>query len=356
MGPGLGTSAPLSTTSASTGYTSSGAGYTSSGAGYGQGMGTAAPLSSGVGYGGMTTTTNVSQGTILEREVRVIEEERVISPRVERKEEFVSAPVTHLHSEPAVIEHKERAPVVQEVIKPGVREEIQPVIHREREQLEIREELLPIYEKSVRPTLVEERELAAEYRPEVRTGVMPVIAEGPRESVSVETEHRETIMNAPIIEETVHRKIIEEVQPVIHRETIAPKIIREVKPIYEKVVEAPVVTYETLPARYTTATVAAPAPPQMVEQQVVTTTTVEREFIPGSSGAALTGARSGTSAPLTSTGATTSTLGAAPYSSTGTPSSSLGAQPPVTQFKELKLEETTQPSSFQQAPSTFQRY
>jgi hypothetical protein len=57
-----------------------------------------------------------------------------------------------------------------QVIKPGTREEIQPVIHREREQLEIREEIQPIYEKAIQPTIVEERQLAPEVRPELRVG------------------------------------------------------------------------------------------------------------------------------------------------------------------------------------------
>lgn len=184
-----------------------------------------------------------------------------------------------------VIEHREKAAVVQEVIKPGVREEIQPVIHREREQLEIREALQPVYEKNVRPTIVEERQLAAEIKPEVRLGTAPVIAPGPQSSVLVEAEHREVLMHAPVVEETVHKKIIEEVQPVIHREVIAPKVIHEVKPIYEKIVEAPVVTYSTLPARYEAAPVVAPAP--ALDVTTVTTTTTETEFIPANTSAGL---------------------------------------------------------------------
>jgi len=156
---------------------------------------------------------------------------------------FVQAPIEQ-------VQHFEKPAVIQEVIRPGVREEIQPVIHRDREQLEIREELQPIYEKAVRPTIVEERQLPAETKPEVRVGAMPVLAEGPRSSSFVEAEHREQIVKPAIVEETVHRKIVEEVQPVIHREVVAPTVIHEVKPIYEKVVEAPEVHYQTLPAQY----------------------------------------------------------------------------------------------------------
>jgi len=151
---------------------------------------------------------------------------------------------------PAQVEIREKAPVVQEVIKPGLREEIQPVIHREREQLEIREEIQPIYEKNVRGTIVENRSLPAEIRPEVRMGAMPILQQGPRGSVVVEAEHREAFVKPALVEETIHKKIIEEVQPVIHREVIAPRVIHETKPIYEKIVEAPTVSYTTLPPRF----------------------------------------------------------------------------------------------------------
>jgi len=151
---------------------------------------------------------------------------------------------------PAVVEVRQKAPVVQEIVKPGLREEIQPVIHREREQLEIREEIQPIYEQNVRGTIVENRNLPAEVRPDVRLGTMPVLQQGPRGSVIVESEHREAFVKPALVEETIHKKIIEEVQPVIHREVIAPRVIRETQPIFEKVIEAPVVNYTTLPPRF----------------------------------------------------------------------------------------------------------
>jgi uncharacterized protein YbdZ (MbtH family) len=184
---------------------------------------------------------------------------------------------------PAQVEFREKPAVVQEVIKPGLREEIQPVIHRDREQLEIREEIQPIYERSVRPTIVEQRQLAPEIKPELRMGAAPVMAAGPQSSVVVEPEHREAVMHAPVVEEVVRKKIIEEVQPVIHREVIAPKVIHETRPIYEKIVEAPVVTYTTLPARVLeTPIIAAPPPP--AEVTTVTTTVTETQFIPQNTG------------------------------------------------------------------------
>jgi len=164
---------------------------------------------------------------------------------------YVSAPVNfNTVILPAQVEVRQKAAVVQEVIKPGLREEIQPVVHREREQLEIREEIQPIYEKSVRGTIVENRSLPAEVRPDIRMGNMPILQEGPRGSVVVEAEHREAFVRPAVVEETIHKKIIEEVQPVIHREVIAPRVIHETKPIFEKVIEAPTVSYTTLPPRF----------------------------------------------------------------------------------------------------------
>jgi len=63
----------------------------------------------------------------------------------------------------------------------------------------------------------------------------------------VAAEQHQTFTKPPIVEETVHKKIVEEITPVIHREVMAPKVIHEVKPIYEKVVDQPAVSYSTLP-------------------------------------------------------------------------------------------------------------
>lgn len=109
---------------------------------------------------------------------------------------------------------------------------------------------------------------------------MPILAEGPKSSVLVEAEHREAVMHAPIVEETVHKKIIEEIQPVIHREVIAPKIINERQDIYEKIVEAPTVSYTTLPPMVQEAPVFVAPAPQLVDVVTTTTTTTETEFVP----------------------------------------------------------------------------
>jgi hypothetical protein len=180
-------------------------------------------------------------------------------------------------------EVRERPVVVQEKILPGVREEIQPVIHRERLQTEIHEVTKPLYETNVKPTVYQERMLPAETKPEVRMGSERELPrEIPQPSVIQAPVKTQTIVKPPIVEETIRKKIIEEIQPVIHRETVAPTLVRETKPIYEKVIEAPVFMREeremernmenmSLREAPRVAPVVAPvAPPK----QVVTTTEV----------------------------------------------------------------------------------
>jgi hypothetical protein len=57
----------------------------------------------------------------------------------------------------------------------------------------------------------------------------------------------EQIERPPIIEEHIHKKIIEEVQPVLYRETVKPVVVEATRPIYEKVVEAPRLVEELRP-------------------------------------------------------------------------------------------------------------
>jgi hypothetical protein len=65
---------------------------------------------------------------------------------------------------PTVIETIQKDVVVQERIHPVMKEEIQPVIYREREQLDVRQVTQMMHETQIQPTLVQQRELAAEVR------------------------------------------------------------------------------------------------------------------------------------------------------------------------------------------------
>jgi len=61
------------------------------------------------------------------------------------------------------------------------------------------------------------------------------------EFLGIEKQHEE---KQPIVKENVHKKVIEEVTPVVMREVTVPHVIEETKHIYEKVEEQPVITHE----------------------------------------------------------------------------------------------------------------
>jgi len=141
---------------------------------------------------------------------------------------------------------EERPAVIKERIIPIEEESIQPIIHREVEQREVHEVLQPYHERQVLPATIEEKQLQAEYRP-VIGGYAPRQASVIAPTVEYATPERTQIVRPPIIEETIRKTIIEEVQPVIHREVVKPHILRQTQPIYEKIIEPEVILKETRP-------------------------------------------------------------------------------------------------------------
>jgi len=141
---------------------------------------------------------------------------------------------------------EERPAVVKERILQMEEECIQPFIHREVEKREIHEILQPIHERQVLAPTFEEKELQAEFRP-VIGGYAPRQVATFVPSVEYATKERTQIVRPPIIEETIRKTIIEEIQPVIHREVVKPHIIRQTQNIYEKILEPEVILKETRP-------------------------------------------------------------------------------------------------------------
>jgi hypothetical protein len=153
-----------------------------------------------------------------------------------------------------VLERVEKPVVVHEKILPTQRTEVQPVIHRDREQVEVHKVLQPLREKDIAPTQVRHMDLPAEnyqmrasdtefqtqYR-DLSSRIVPEVTTAPMMS--------EQYQKAPIVEETIHKKIIEEVQPVLYKETLRPVVIEATKPIYEHVYEAPSLVEEMRPMR-----------------------------------------------------------------------------------------------------------
>jgi len=142
------------------------------------------------------------------------------------------------------VEQRELPTVVKETVIPQERIEVQPIIHRDIEQTEVREVVQPIREREITPTEVLRTTLPSSVLPEVHRGEMPI----PRATILPETFvapiSSEQVERAPIIEETIHKRIIEEVQPVLYKEVVRPVLVEQVRPVYEKIVEAPVVIRE----------------------------------------------------------------------------------------------------------------
>jgi len=176
------------------------------------------------------------------------------------REVFVQQPLSqNILNEPALgmaapmtiqKEFLEKPVIVRETILPEERVTIQPVIHREREQTEFHEVVQPMKERDILPTRLVYATLPNQ--------VTPTLVENDQQFQRSyqESTHRyipssevlptqsQTVEKAPILEEFIHKKIIEEVQPVLYKETVQPTLIEEVQPIYERVVEAPVMSEE----------------------------------------------------------------------------------------------------------------
>jgi hypothetical protein len=138
----------------------------------------------------------------------------------------------------------ERAPIIEQVIRPRQFTEVQPVITREREQTEVHEVIQPIKEREILPISVEEKQLPTiegeviESDDQFRMAYEQV-TEKLKSTVKVEDLQKERVINNPIVQEVVHKKVIEEIQPVIHKETVVPHVVKETQPIHERIVEAP---------------------------------------------------------------------------------------------------------------------
>jgi hypothetical protein len=198
---------------------------------------------------------------------------------------------------PVKVEVVEKNMVVHEHIHAVEKEEIQPIIHREREQLDVHQVTQQLHETQIQPTLVQQRELAAEFRAPIIERGAPIQENVVLPSVDRDATVRSTQINAPIIEETIKKTVIEEVQPVLERDVFIPTLVQERQDIYEKVVEAPHVYRETLPVRELGTArsteyihsapivqqqpiIEQPAPRMVAPVTMTTTTTTTDSFIP----------------------------------------------------------------------------
>lgn len=123
---------------------------------------------------------------------------------------------------------------VQERIRKVETTRVQPIIHRDRYQVELHQIIQPIVDKVTKATILEiqppivenrgQREEEATWTPELKEGLKmghaPVIVNS---SEVVSTEHQREDM-PPIVEEVVHRKIIEHITPVVLKEVVLPNL------------------------------------------------------------------------------------------------------------------------------------
>jgi transcriptional regulator with PAS, ATPase and Fis domain len=136
-------------------------------------------------------------------------------------------------------------------------EKVQPVVHIDREQTEVRQVVQPILEKEVRPTLVTKttKEVELGTRQEKASGLPTPLEQGRNLGVAPDIKSRTEFLGVekqrqelkPIVEETIHKKIIEQVTPVVEREVVVPHVIEQTKHIHENIQEAKVVTHEIRP-------------------------------------------------------------------------------------------------------------
>jgi len=168
---------------------------------------------------------------------------------------FTPAETTEFTKEgiPVILERREAGAIVKEIIHPTEKIEIQPVVRREREQVEVRELNQPILEKASLPTKIRE-----EILPEERKVMGPLSAEAIEEPLRRAKEGlapsriREVAVRTveekpPIVEESIRKKVYEEIVPIVERHVTEHQIIKEKKPIYEKVVEGPFFVVRELP-------------------------------------------------------------------------------------------------------------
>jgi len=168
------------------------------------------------------------------------------------REEHRHLPPTVTNVAPAVLERVERPVVVHEKIVPTQRTEVQPIIHREREQVEVHEVLQPMRETDIAPTMVQNVQLQPSYFEERASDVSfqqqyREASTRIRSDTVISPTVTQQVERAPIVEEVIHRKVIEEVQPVLYRETIKPTVVEATKPIYERVYEMPELREEIRP-------------------------------------------------------------------------------------------------------------
>jgi len=191
----------------------------------------------------------------LVKSTQPIHEKIIEAPKLVKEDFDSKTDLEKLKKEGVEVESYTKTSILEETIKPIEKTEIQPIINLDREQTEIHEVIQPIRERKIMPISVEEKNLPTVEKEAVRESTdqfdkqYAQLTSTFKDSLQVEHIQKKTVTNAPIVKETIHKKIIEEIQPIIHKETIVPHLIKENLVIHEKLVEAPVLVKEVLPEK-----------------------------------------------------------------------------------------------------------
>jgi len=134
--------------------------------------------------------------------------------------------------------------LVEEKLHMHEEQHVQPILTRDIEQKEVRQVIQPMHETTVLPTQRATGTMAGEER--LVNNDRIVAPQLVPEAVRIQGEANvNVVQHAPIVEERIHKQIIEEVQPVLYRDVIQNKEVIITQPIHERIIEAPIVIQET---------------------------------------------------------------------------------------------------------------
>jgi len=189
------------------------------------------------------------------KETQPINEKIVEAPKLFKEDYSDKLDVEALKKEGVDVDSFTKKTIIEEKIRPIERVEVQPVVNLEREQTEVHEVIQRFNQKEILPETIEERLLPMLEKEEVFESDKKFIKEYEQlsdklqSSVNVEDVEHVKIIKAPLINEIIHRRVIEEIQPVLHKETVVTHVVKETVPIHERLVEAPTLLFEELPEK-----------------------------------------------------------------------------------------------------------
>lgn len=188
------------------------------------------------------STTAVAGETVVAAPAsEVVMEETVVdvpinTNAVEADKTVIQAPAEEVQVKQAEAIVQEKKDIHQEI-------EINPVVDRVVDETEVRQTILPVKDE-VNEASAEQRVMATDKRNITEAPTDAVKAKYQEQANAVQSSYKEVegdakvTVNAPVIEETRKKHIVEEIQPVIERTTHHTHHIKTTQPIEEHVIAA----------------------------------------------------------------------------------------------------------------------